>query len=682
MGFLYKNQKISTGIWGLNRLLFGGVQLQSFEEDQFIRPLTIVIEGESGSSRALFAMQLLHGLCKSLYNIKDTYNKGYTLLTPIYFSPSKWTNNLQDMLLDTLISKCINQITQEHIIDKQKWTGNEFCQAIFQLENSKDVVGLNPLMADLYLTEGALNYNNRTNALHYSAPYDPENPNCINNETQNFITQRKHNHIEDYVEDFKHITLHNSCNFLKKDFFEITTINQYDKFPDYQNGLYPCVVIDGIDYSKITSKLTQTLEKALIVIHVVEQGKNLEYIPDLVINMRCHEDPDSKYMTYQLRICKSTLQATALGWHQYKKRDEGIEIYPSTHVLLQRRRHMPKSLSRGCMDAFTDTYQQFIDKKGYQKQIFSHTIYEKYKKNACSNNLKKNFQIYHHDISACQVLQDILMNNNETSSYITTIIGSSNTYKRLLSLGSTFSAACKQQQSLYILLDQEPETMQKRIVCPTWSSNATSITPHCIEKGSSQDVCQDCKKCKLYRCESCYKNIHFWDLRMGNIKPDEFFYYLIRQISTLRKQNNSNLKRIIIDDIQKIEYSFPLLKKDPLFLTTLISICKDYKIELLILCDKNASLVNELRSLSENVICTERIKKESRIYIERYAGYNSPSHIFGCRIQKIENLFLCETCDSQIDFSINKICMEAIYIPNMDHYWVCNDTNKIINHLK
>ena len=103
MGFLYKNQKISTGIWGLNRLLFGGVQLQSFEEDQFIRPLTIVIEGESGSSRALFAMQLLHGLCKSLYNIKDTYNKGYTLLTPIYFSPSKWTNNLQDMLLDIYI---------------------------------------------------------------------------------------------------------------------------------------------------------------------------------------------------------------------------------------------------------------------------------------------------------------------------------------------------------------------------------------------------------------------------------------------------------------------------------------------------------------------------------------------------------------------------------------------------
>lgn len=693
MGFVYKNQKIPTNIWGLDRLLFGGIQLQSFDGNNITRPLVIMIEGEPGSSRALFAMQLLHGLCQSLYSMQEANYKGFHLTEPIYFSPQKKENNLHDMLLDTLISKCINKITLEHIIDEHKWNGNEFCRAIFQLDNNTQIAGFDPLMADLYLTEGALNYNNRTNALHYTIPYNPEDPNCIANTPQNFIAQRRYDQIEDYVSDFQNLSANNPCSFLKKEFFNITIrqkldmvilkneIGEMTNFP----ARFPCIVLDGIDYSQTENQsiIDFINEKTLIVIHIVEDGRYTQLNPDLIIKMRCHEDTDSKYMTYQMRFIKSTLQTTALGWHQYKKRDDGIEIYPSTHVLLQRRRHMPKSLSRGCMNAFTDTYQQFIDRKERQDTgNFHYKKYEKYRESACSNNLKLNFQIFHDKPSTYSALQDILINDCETSGLITTIIGPSNSYKRFLSLGSVFSAACKQQQSLYILLDQEPDIMQRRIVCPAWSSNASSINPPCISRGCRQTTCVNCQECKLHECESCYKNIHFWDLRMGNIKPDEFFYYLIKQISALRSKKGANLKRIVIDDIQKIEYSFPLLRKDPLFLTTLISICKDYKIKLLILCDKNASLMKELRTLSDNVVCTERVKKESRFYIERYAGYNSPSHIFGCKIQKIENLFLCETHNGHSNLFINEICIDPIYVPNMDHYWVCNDTNKLIDHLK
>lgn len=89
MGFVYNNQKIPTNIWGLDRLLFGGIQLQSFDGNNITRPLVIMIEGEPGSSRALFAMQLLHGLCQSLYSMQEANYKGFHLTEPIYFSPQK-----------------------------------------------------------------------------------------------------------------------------------------------------------------------------------------------------------------------------------------------------------------------------------------------------------------------------------------------------------------------------------------------------------------------------------------------------------------------------------------------------------------------------------------------------------------------------------------------------------------
>ena len=72
----YNNGKVRTGINGLDELLYGGLQLQTVtyqgkgEETSDVRPLTIYIVGDTGTSRSMLAMQFLHGITKSLMAMK------------------------------------------------------------------------------------------------------------------------------------------------------------------------------------------------------------------------------------------------------------------------------------------------------------------------------------------------------------------------------------------------------------------------------------------------------------------------------------------------------------------------------------------------------------------------------------------------------------------------------------
>lgn len=719
MGKIYKNEKISTDITGLDRLLFGGVQLQSmnFNDSEELgsknNGLSVVIYGENGTSRALFAMQLLQGLTKYLNELPVTNDsqKGITLGTSVFCSRNKSVDNLSDMLLDMLISKCVNRIIEDNIKDGNTWNGCKFSSAIFKVEESDKFLQLDCSKLDQYIGEEAVIYNNRTNALHLTVPHHPSNIKSTVDST-NLIAPRRYSEIKDYSnqESVK------ALGKLAEEFFNILICDKrfledskdpHSKVADLPALTFiPCTVIDGYDEKdqsdKESSHINDLRGKSLVTIYVMDTYNNKEnksINPDLLIEMRCHEDKENGYMLHQLCIRKSVLQSTALGWHQYKKRDYGIEIYPSTHVTLQRRRHMPKALLRGYSDVLTDTFQQYVDRNYFDKgenMASAYLDYIREKDYSRWRRLKRIYQTLQEDLHASGVLKQILIepqlkwnssdfgeNDEEPRGKVTAIIGESNTYKRYLSLGSTFSVACQREHTLNVLLDQEYYTMRKRMVCPTWAFRSSSTHIPC--KTDNLMDCRTCNRCKLPNCQSCYPFIHFWDLRMGYITPEEFFYYLIRQISIFSGKDPSGrdrLKRIVIDDIQKIDYSFPLLRRDSLFLTTLISVCKDYEIDLFILCDKKATLATELRSMADNVICTERKDKECRLYIERYGGYNSPSHIFGCRIENIDELFYCTVTDKGKLFALNENSVENIYVPNMDHFWVTSDTNKIVKALK
>ena len=712
MKFQYNHEKISTDILGLDKLLFGGILLQEQEEQKAQKDnekkgqkeeenadkasekdqvpplisqkeLVVTITGKSGTSRALLAMQLLHGITKNIrmLALKNETESGLEFSDPIFLSDSKQKRNLEDMVLDTLISKCVNSIIEDNLSEENKWDGCNFCSTIFNLNDCKVAKKeINYAKMDLLLSEEVIVYNNRTNALHFVLPQgkDEEN-NC--NDINNLIAPRISNEIIDYCK----VGNKNNLDYLADEFFPIHIINSISK--DIKQVLseqyIPCLVLD-LDWNKDTSSIFDDIKKmrskSLVTIFVLNENQTpVGCEPDLMLELRTHEDEGNEYVRHELCIRKSVLQTTALGWHRYKKRDYGIEIYPSVHVLLQRRRHMPKALLRGHSDVLTDTYQQFInsnpDKDNYEAYLDG-------KNEIHWHRLKTIYRTLQEEQNICKLLKSILLepkqHNDEMDSQVTVIIGESNSYKRYLSLGGTFSASCRQEHTLNLLFDQEYYTMRKRLICPTWAFKANKNRINCEAMSPNCDRCQ--KKCRLPYCQMCYKYIHFWDLRMGYISADEFFYYLLRQIRLFPKTcEKAGIKRIVIDDIQKIEYSFPLLKEDPLFLPALIAICKEWGIDLCILCDKSASLVKNLRSLADNVICMERLDdKDSRIYIERSFGYNAPSHIFGGKIENIANLFTC----NKRAYSLHENSVEPISVPNMNHFWVSNDTNKMITLLK
>lgn len=693
MKIQYHNEKLSTHIEGLDRILFGGIQLQNSVEfladsgsPKSTKPLTIVIQGELGTSKSLLGMQLLHGLTKSLRklgDIKDDTDGAISLVSSVFYSENSNRENFSDMLLDMLISQYTSRIIEDRIIDESRWNGSLFSSAIFDIEKqSHAFTSLKYNELDRYIAEGKVIYNNRTNALHLM--YDANAGS--NNANANLIAKRKYDNLLDYIR--------NGCvsdDELAKDFFPISIMSSENFSMDFNDEYdrIPCLLLDS-EQSELPDHI---LARSLIVIRIVEENK--QYIakckPDMVIRMRISPHKLNGYLQHQISIAKSVLQTTANGWHICKKQDYGFEVYPSSHVLLQRRRHMSKELLRTHLGILSETYAQYVASTGKndpeERRESGNSRLLDYE-NKVSVNEERRWKDLIDSIGreecVSKILKDILLNDEKFSgncgkfeheSQVTAIIGEANTYKRYLTLGSTFCACCRKEQTLKLLFDKEGNIMLRRIICPAMR----------LLKENAQDVDNALKGCR-----ECYEYIHFKEIRMGCISPDELFYYLIKQIRLSREARNGTgskakyapIKRLIIDDLMKIDFCFPMLQDDSLFLTTLISICRDMDIELMILCDKSARLAHELRFQADNVICTERTPKDILLYVEKFSGYNDPSRIYGCRISRIDELFYCDKADGGRKICLNEKCISGVSVSSMSGYWVSNDTDKLFNGLR
>lgn len=674
MEISYSNYKIKTEVNGLDALLFGGLQLQTIGEK---KPLIIVLRGELGTSRALLAMQLLHGITKSLKELNDKSTNGEVIeiSDPIFYTQKKSKSNISDMLVDTVISKCINKIIEENAKSKDstnpqekgKWPNDLFCQTIFDIP-PRISLPLNVSKLDYYLSQEIIVYNSRTNALHVALPTKALSENLSD---MSLVIRRRYDNLGDYCPgqcpketEEKYPTYLSSKDLPKNLSDEFFIVKIWDEEDEgelkqirhsklLQKQRIPCLVLDK-DYANEDSNIR---DKALVVIYVENKDTDLEqYNADMIIEMRNHTDPKTEYLCHQLAIIKSTLQDTAHGWHQYKKRDYGIEVYPSAHVILQRRRHMPKGVLRAQMDILSETYQHYIDsleeykgtetlldfinRSNSQKEDNLKQLYDKFAKTECSED----------------ILENILIGSGNNKSQVTAIIGPPNSYKRHLTLGSTFSACCRGEHTLNILLDKEDNIILQKMICP-----AT------IFKDPKEIIKRKCES-----CIKCYACIHFKEIRMGCISSDEFFYYLIQQLRVSKESTDKNrqIRRIVIDDLQKIEFCFPMIDKDSLFLTGLISICKDYDIDLFILCDKYSDKVEALRAQADNVICTERTPDyDLNIYIEHYFGPSSPSHIWGCHITDIKDLFYCDTETNFQRYRLNSKNIKSFSTYSMEDYW-------------
>lgn len=689
--------KIKTGISGLDKLLYDGLVIP-YSPGEKEGNMLIVIRGNDNIDKTVLSLQLLQAIGSSF---KKELN---TDVIAQYYSDFLREDYIYELQLDVLISSVVKSMIERDV------SGNSFegdnitnfffdATAVVKKEQELDGFGKIPYglikeKADELICKEALYYNARTNSLHYRMSQSND---YSSSDTMNVVFNRKYNKLNDYLAD-NAIAKNEIESKLDFKFVPLNVITSDLKEPDKTGSnkensgikIVCCNLSSGYGVEEDNKeenkdnerKKNESLEKIIDAIRkeakigiVVVDNKMVfpTEKADLIFELSEGNYEDYEYLIKKIGITKSLFQMTALGWHQYKRRDYGVEVYPSLPVYCMQRRYLQRALVYTHSNVLLDTYQQYLDntkgKKTYTDYLCDvGSISEGYFKALHPTTNKK--------VSVHQVLDRVFINpaegnylngidniqrNNSTENTflygsdagVTAIIGEANTYKRFLTYGSAFSSANKREHTLFLLLNKDDKIARRRLLCPARIN-----------------------KCKQNDCRTCYNYLHFMNILMGCITPEQILYYLIQQINC--KYPDGEIRRIIVDDLQVIDYCFPLLKQDTLFLPALIDECRNRGIALYFLCDKHAKLVQSLRTLADNVICTQRTPNGGlKIYVERYAGYNTRhSKIFAGQISQMEDLFECyekgshENKRTFFNLDSDKIKEESVYC--MDNFWNVN----------
>ena len=674
--------KLPTGIRGLDKVLYGGIDVNVLKalhiggNDIPRTPLIIVIKGsEDDNDKSVLAMQMLYGIAQSVEKTKADYqpiNSGWN--QPVMYSTYYQTHKLDDMFLDYFISSSLQEILRKKAskdanvnLSSNIFTNllfdssNILCQGISTNANIPYTAVANK--TDAMIGDGIIYYNRRTNSLHVKANLTADD------NKYNQVYLRKFDSINEYSQMF--------------------SIKQQDALFYKYTGLHflPFSMIGNLTYSQLTTSianpkeliavdlsaykdlavtkingLLNLLHDAKIVILVVDSTAE---IPENRVNMMIElsQKVDHKFVLKYLQITKSDSQDFAPGLHQYKKRDYGIEVYPRKELYLYELRYLQRALVYTHADAVTETYQQYMKLQKYYIDTPT-TTYEDYEADIASEENKPFYAIYpknYMEQMSIDLLNRVFIpinplrnllhkSKNETefieneymygnAGFVTAVIGKANTYKRFLTFGGIFGSACAEDHTLIIMMNKEEMVTRRRLACP------------------ARPLCGDRDKA----CRSCYHYIHFMNICMGNITPEEFLYYLERQIEvTYDGDQKKHIRRIVIDDLQILDFCFPRLN-DGLFLAALAELCREHDIILYILCDISGKMLPPLRALADNVIITQKDKKDGHplIFVEKFAGYtNTPSKMYCGKVKNVNKLFRCVEKDGINSFELQTNIVE------------------------
>ena len=674
--------KLPTGICGLDKVLYGGIDVNVLKalhiggNNNPRTPLVIAIKGsEDDNDKSVLAMQMLYGIAQSVEKIKADYqhiNNGWN--QPVMYSTYYQTHKLDDMFLDYFISSSLQEILRKKAskdanvnLSSNIFTNllfdssNILCQGISTNANIPYTAVANK--TDAMIGDGIIYYNRRTNSLHVKADLTADD------NKYNQVYLRKFDSINEYSQKYSNkqqdalFYKYTGLHFLPFSMIGNLTYNQLTTSIANPKEL---IAVDLSAYKDLAvtkiNSLLNLLHDAKIVILVVDSTAE---IPENRVNMMIElsQKVDHKFVLKYLQITKSDSQDFAPGLHQYKKRDYGIEAYPRKELYLYERRYLQRALVYTHADALTETYQQYMKLQKYYIDTPT-TTYEDYEADIASEENKPFYAIYpknYMEQMSIDLLNRVFIpinplrnllhkSKNETefieneymygnAGFVTAVIGKANTYKRFLTFGGIFGSACAEDHTLIIMMNKEEMVTRRRLACP------------------ARPLCGDRDKA----CRSCYHYIHFMNICMGNITPEEFLYYLERQIEvTYDGDQKKHIRRIVIDDLQILDFCFPRLN-DGLFLAALAELCREHDIILYILCDISGKMLPPLRTLADNVIITQKDKKDGHplIFVEKFAGYtNTPSKMYCGKVKNVNKLFRCVEKDGINSFELQTNIVE------------------------
>lgn len=674
--------KLSTGIRGLDKVLYGGIDVNVLKALQIggnnipRTPLVIAIKGsEDDNDKSVLAMQMLYGIAQSVEKIKADYqhiNNGWN--QPVMYSTYYQTHKLDDMFLDYFISSSLQEILRKKAskdanvnLSSNIFTNllfdssNILCQGISTNANIPYSAVANT--TDAMIGDGIIYYNRRTNSLHVKADLTADD------NKYNQVYLRQFDSINEYSQRYSNkqqdalFYKYTGAHFLP---FSMIGNLTYSQLTTSIANPKELIAVDLSAYKDLAvtkiNGLLNLLHDAKIVILVVDSTAE---IPENRVNMMIElsQKVDHKFVLKYLQITKSDSQDFAPGLHQYKKRDYGIEVYPRKELYLYERRYLQRALVYTHADALTETYQQYMKLQKYYIDTPT-TTYEDYEADITSEENKPFYAIYpknYMEQMSIDLLNRVFIpinplrnllhkSKNETefieneymygnAGFVTAVIGKANTYKRFLTFGGIFGSACAEDHTLIIMMNKEEMVTRRRLACP------------------ARPLCGDRDKA----CRSCYHYIHFMNICMGNITPEEFLYYLERQIEvTYDGDQKKHIRRIVIDDLQILDFCFPRLN-DGLFLAALAELCREHDIILYILCDISGKMLPPLRALADNAIITQKDKKDGHplIFVEKFAGYtNTPSKMYCGKVKNVNKLFRCVEKDGINSFELQTNIVE------------------------
>lgn len=655
--------KLPTGIRGLDKVLYGGIDANVLKALQIggnnipRTPLVIVIKGsEDDNDKSMLAMQMLYGIAQSVEKIKADYqhiNSDWN--KPVMYSTYYQTHKLDDMFLDYFISSSLQEILRKKAskdanvnLSSNIFTNLLFdsshilCQDISTKANFPYTAVANT--TDAMIGDGIIYYNRRTNSLHVKADLTADD------NKYNQVYLRKFDSINEYRQMYSNkqqdtlFYKYTGLHFLP---FSMIGNLTYSQLTTSIANPKELIAVDLSAYKDLAvtkiNGLLNLLHDAKIVILVVDSTAE---IPENRVNMMIElsQKVDNMFVLKYLQITKSDSQDFAPGLHQYKKRDYGIEVYPRKELYLYERRYLQRALVYTHADAVTETYQQYMHQQKYY-QGDDAVSYDDYKE-----ELKKNkpfFSLYPQNYMqqmSIDLLNKILIPVNPlrqqnkkskekddlmaeeymygNAGFVTAVVGKANTYKRFLTFGGIFGSACSKDHTLIVMMNKEESVTRRRLICPA----------------------KPWKVDKMDYCRECYGYIHFMNICMGNITPEEFLYYLEKQIEVpYDYESKKRIRRIVIDDLQILDFCFPRLEKNGLFLAALAELCRVHDIILYFLCDTASELLPTLRALADNVIFTKKDESgHPLIFVEKFAGYtNTPSKMYCGKVKNVNKLFRC-----------------------------------------
>lgn len=621
-----KAKKLRTQIKGLDDIFYGGINVDDSQQEGNL----IAIYGSKGVNKIQLAMQMVWGLTESL--LKELGNENFD--DSLFYSINKRTDEMQSILTNIMVYRDISDKIQSYRLNDETKHLLEVLRKYFDLRKIpgsfyEEVAGLadsSPEEILSFLSDGSVYYNERTSSLNIQQVEE-------NDSVKNQIFRLNEENLQ--LED-NHVVFHGKDNLEDADRNRtesmiapqyLSSINSVlGRLGErYNNGncpKVPCIAIDG--FSQLSEEELKRVPLAYIegllrrMSHVSilvfdDKCKAIGCNADIVINMTRRDVLDKASFSYsELQVTKCLPQLFAPGRHQYKLTHIGIEVYPNTERVLNRKNFDNRLYCDVNRSMFMPSYRDYIQYLQQHDKNISNSIetsllqdgnscittwesfrkvQEQYLRNLVSNRHSSNNEeystllgniLFRNEVEECVNFEDA----NPTN-IITTLVGKGyeDTTYNYFANAVVFNKACQKQETLYVVFAKDGDQVRTNVSCP------------CLRKRGCCDICMD-----------CHKRLHLFTVRMGDISAAELLYRLDEVLNYYNTDNSKHkISQIVVDEIQTaVEFAFPSLFEDRLFLPSLIRLFRRHRIPTLIMCQKNKKYAGELCSFADNVIMLDR----------------------------------------------------------------------------